>query len=125
MKPSISATGPKSQPAKQPLVSIPPTILANIREKNRLRRQWQIVRYPATKNRVNLLQRWIVIELKEWRNVQWADTIESLNPEDQSLWKMTKRVMRIPDPDPSLQVPNGLAYLDSEKAEALADNLES
>ena len=31
----------------------------------------------------NLL-RWIGIELKEWRNAQWADTIESLNPEDQS-----------------------------------------
>ena len=56
---------------------------------------------------------------------QRADTIESLNPEDQSLWKMTKRVMRIPDPNPPLQVPGGLANSDSEKAEALADNLES
>ena len=52
-----------------------------------------------------------------------GNTIESLNLEDQSLWKMTKRVMRIPDPNPPLQVPGGLA--NSEKAEALADNLES
>jgi hypothetical protein len=51
--------------------------------------------------------------------------IESLNPEDQSLWKMTKRVMRIPDPNLPLQVPGGLAYSDLEKAKALADNLES
>ena len=35
---AMSATAPKSKPAKQPLVSIPPTILAYIREKNRLRR---------------------------------------------------------------------------------------
>ena len=41
---AMSASAPKSKPAKQPLVSIPPTILANIREKNRLRRQWQIDR---------------------------------------------------------------------------------
>ena len=36
-----------------------------------------------------------------------------------------KTVMRIPDPNPPLQVPGGLANSDSEKAEALADNLES
>ena len=39
-----NASAPKSQPAKQSLVSITPTILANIREKSRLRRQWQIDR---------------------------------------------------------------------------------
>ena len=122
---AITASAPKRQPAKQPLPSIPPTILANIREKNRLRRDWQINRDPATKNRINRLQRWIGFEIKEWRNAQWSDTLESLNPEDQSLWKMTKRVMRIPDPNPPLQVPGGLACSDSEKAEALADNLES
>ena len=36
----MSASAPKGQSAKQPLVSIPHTILVNIREKNRLRRQW-------------------------------------------------------------------------------------
>ena len=36
---------------------------------------------------------------------------------------MTKLFMRIPDLKPPLQVPGGLAYSDSEKAEALADNL--
>ena len=39
---ALSASAPKSQPAKQPLVSLPPTILANTREKNGLRRHWQI-----------------------------------------------------------------------------------
>ena len=53
---AMSASAPKIQPAKQPLVSIPPTILANIRTKNRLRRQWQIDRDPATKNRKGGLQ---------------------------------------------------------------------
>jgi hypothetical protein len=50
---AMSASAPKSQPAKQPLVSIPPIILANIRETNRLMRQRQIDRDPVTKNRVN------------------------------------------------------------------------
>jgi hypothetical protein len=27
-------------------------------------------------------------QLKEWRNNQWSNTLESLDPEDQSLWKI-------------------------------------
>ena len=50
--------------------------------------------------------------------------IDSLNPGDQSLWKVKQRVMRMPDSNPPLQVSGGLACSDCEKAEALADNLE-
>jgi hypothetical protein len=38
---------------------------------------------------------------------------------------MTRRVMRIPTPSPPLVTPGGTAVSDSEKAEALADSLES
>jgi hypothetical protein len=50
--------------------------------------------------------------------------MESLAPEDQSLWKMTRPVI-IPFPSPPLINPRGLALSDSEKAEALADSLEA
>ena len=33
--------------------------------------------------------------LDEWGNDQWSATLESLDPEDQSLWRMTKQVMRV------------------------------
>ena len=39
---AIAASAPKSQPPKQQQLSIPSTILANIREKDRFRRLWQI-----------------------------------------------------------------------------------
>ena len=77
---AITASAPKRQPAKQPLPSVPPTILANICMKNRLMRDWQINRDPATKNRINSMQRWIGFEIKGWRNAQWSDTLESLKP---------------------------------------------
>jgi hypothetical protein len=38
---------------------------------------------------------------------------------------MTRRVMRIPTPSPPLFTTGGIALCDSEKAEALADSLES
>ena len=48
-----------------------------------------------------------------------------LDPEEQSLWRMTKRVIRVPTPSPPLVTPGGIALSDSEKGEALADNVEA
>jgi hypothetical protein len=95
-----------------------------IRPKNRLRRQWQINRDPALKAEVNRLQQSVTHQLNEWRNDQWSGRLESLDPEDQSLWKMTRRVMRIPNPSPPLVTLGGTALSDPDKAEALADSLE-
>jgi hypothetical protein len=67
----------------------------------------------------------VTYQLNQWRNGQWSDALESLGSEDQSLWKMTKWVMRVPTPSPPLQGPGGVALSDSEKAEALADSLEA
>jgi hypothetical protein len=64
-------------------------------------------------------------QLNEWRNDQWSNTLESLDTEDPSLWKSTRRVMRIPTPSPAQVTPGGLALLDTEKAEAFADCLEA
>jgi hypothetical protein len=64
-------------------------------------------------------------QLNEWRNDQWSNALESLDPEDQSLWKMTKRVMSIPTPSPPLVTPGGIALSGSEKTEGLADSLEA
>jgi hypothetical protein len=63
-------------------------------------------------------------KLIEWKNFHWSTTLESLDPEDESLWRMTKRVTRLPTPSP-LGTPGGTALSDSEKAEALADILET
>jgi hypothetical protein len=51
--------------------------------------------------------------------------LESLDSADQSLWKLTKRVTRVPSPLPHLLLPVGLALSDSEKGEALAVSLEA
>jgi len=67
----------------------------------------------------------VTTQLNEWRNDRWSNTLESLDSEDQSLWKMTSRVMRIPTPSPPLVTPGGLALSDFEKAEAFADSLEA
>jgi hypothetical protein len=63
--------------------------------------------------------------LNEWSNDQWSATLESFDPEDQSLWRMIRRVMRVPTTSPSMVTLWGIALSDSEKAEAIADSLET
>ena len=120
-----TAFNPRCRPRDDPRPPIPAGIQDEIRLKKRLRRQWQVSRNPALKAEVNRQQRLVTRRLNELRNDQWSETLESLDPEDQSLWKMTKRVMRFPTSSP-LQVTQGrIALSDSEKAEALADGLET
>jgi hypothetical protein len=64
-------------------------------------------------------------QLNEWRNDQLSCTLENLDPEDEPLWEITRRVMRVPTPSPPLVTPGRTIFSDPEKAEALADSLES
>ena len=103
----ITASSPKRQSAKQLPSFIPPAIIATIRENNRLRRGLFINRDPTNRIRFNLLQNWIGSELTVLRNTQWTDILESLSAKDQTLWKMTKRILRISDPNPPMQFAGG------------------
>jgi hypothetical protein len=92
---ALEVTTPKSRPRADLRPSIPARIQDVIRLKNRLRRQWQLTRDTELKAEANRFLRSVTLQLQEWRNVQWSDTLEALHPEDQSLWRMSKRVMRV------------------------------
>ena len=76
------------------------------------------------KAEVNRLQTSVTRRLDEWRKDQWSATLQSHDPEDQLPWRMAKRVLGVPTPSPPGYA-GGMALSDSEKAEALADNLET
>jgi hypothetical protein len=97
---AVAAATPKLCPHVYPRPQIPVGIQDEIRLKNRLRRQWQVTRDPALRAEVNRIQMSVTARLKNWREDHWSTTLDSLNPEDQSLWKMTKRVMRLPNLSP-------------------------
>jgi hypothetical protein len=97
---ALATSTSKRRPRADPRPPIPAGIQDEVRMKNRLRRQWQVTRDPTLRAEVNRLQKSLTRRLNEWRNDQWSATLESLDPEDQSLWRMTKRVMRVPTPSP-------------------------
>ena len=97
---ALVASTTKCVPRDDTRLPIPAEIQDEIRLKKRLRRQWQITKDPALKAEGNRLQRSVTRRLNEWRNDQWSTTLESLDPEDHSLWRMTKRVMSVPPLSP-------------------------
>ena len=101
---TVSASTPKRQPAKQLWLSISSTMLANIWGKNRLR--WERQNDGTLPPRIESVS-WKGALLSSSRmeelSMRWM--LKSLNPEDLSLWKMTKQVMMLPDINPPLQVP--------------------
>jgi hypothetical protein len=99
---ALTTSTPKRRTRDDPRPPIPAGIQDERRLKNRLRRQWQLTRDPTLKVEVNRLQTSVNNRLNEWRNDQRSATLESLHPEDQSLWRTTKRVMRFPTPSPPL-----------------------
>jgi hypothetical protein len=117
---ALAASTLKCQSRADPGPPIPAGIQDEVRLKDRLRRRWQVTRDPALRTEVNRLQRTVTRRLNEWRSTQWSATLESLDPEDPSVWRKTKRVMRVPTPYSTQVTPEGIALSDSEKAEALA-----
>jgi hypothetical protein len=107
---ALEASTPKRRQRDDPQSLIPAGIQDEIRLKNRLRWRGQDTRDPGLKDEVKCLQRSVTRRHNEWRNDQWSATLESLDPEDQSLCRMTKRVMRVPTPSPPVH-PRGNRYL--------------
>jgi len=89
---ALSALTPKRRPRDDPRPPVPAGIQDEIRLKNGLRRQWQITRERAFKANVNRLPMFVTRRLNDWRNDQWSAKHESLDAEDQSQWRMTKRI---------------------------------
>jgi hypothetical protein len=97
---ALAASTPKCRPRDDPGLRYRLAFKNEIRLKNRLRRRWKVTRVPALKAEFNHLQRSVTRRLNVWRNDHWISTLESLDPEIKSLWRMTIRVMRFPTSSP-------------------------
>lgn len=104
---------------------LPPFILKAIAAKNMVRKLWQRHKQRNVKTLLNNLVTGIKRMVAEHRNDQWSKKIGGLNIKDHSLWQLTKRLMKITTKTPPLHGVRGLAYSSQDKANALADTLES
>ncbi|GFT35960.1 probable RNA-directed DNA polymerase from transposon X-element [Trichonephila clavipes] len=103
-------------------------LLENIREliraKNRFRKLWNNTRYQPYKREVNALIRQIRKKIEAHKNRTWKDLLLTLNPQDNSLYNLHRKITKRATVIPPLHGPGGMAYSDFEKAEAFKDTLE-
>lgn len=107
------------------LSSVPIQILDLIKLKNRHRRLWQQNRLPHLRRRYNQLNRRVRWELDSLRFKSYNKYLLNLTPDDNSLWKATKRLLREKSQIPSLHHDNTVFESKTDKANVLADYFQS
>ncbi|XP_018576323.1 uncharacterized protein LOC108914892, partial [Anoplophora glabripennis] len=95
-----------------------------IRERRAAKRRARRTAHPLDKQTLNQLNRKVKASLEEHYQDSWQRHLESLNPEDRSLWTMQRALRTTRKPMPPIHRENGIVYTRYEKAEAFADNLE-
>ncbi|GFT98623.1 uncharacterized protein TNCV_3377401 [Trichonephila clavipes] len=107
-----------------PHLRLPENIRELIRAKNRFRKLWNNTRYQPHKREVNALIRQIRKEIEAHKNRTWKDLLLTLNPQDNSLYDLHRKITKRATVHPPLHGPGEMAYSDFENAEAFKDTLE-
>ncbi|GFT74839.1 hypothetical protein TNCV_3150411 [Trichonephila clavipes] len=63
-------------------------------ERNRARKTWQFTRDPSDKRVLNNIQNRIHRKVKAFHNKIWEDELRVLDPDDGSLWEMSKELRK-------------------------------
>ncbi|KAL1122863.1 hypothetical protein AAG570_003189 [Ranatra chinensis] len=117
---AVQASTPTSTPRPQKL-ELPEEILDLIRDKNKVRRLWQVHRRVEDKRAYNRLHKEVQSRISQWRSSRWDELLRNVSPQDNSLWKLTRRLNRQGSwTTPTLRTETTTATTDLEKAELLA-----
>lgn len=68
--------------------------------------------------------RGIKAALTEMRNERWSTQLDSLEPKDNSLWRVSKALLNKKQTTAAIHEQRGVAYSDDTKADTFADTLE-
>ena len=104
--------------------TLPGEIRDKIKQRNRLRKDWQRTRYPIYGAQFRKLHNEIKAMIKTHTQQRWRTHLENLTPSDHSLWRTTKNLRIKKTTIPPINGLNGLAQTNEEKANAFADSLE-
>ncbi|KAL4127024.1 hypothetical protein QTP88_011222 [Uroleucon formosanum] len=114
------------RPSNNPSPNLTPELRKLLADKRRARSIWQRTHYPEDKSRYNMLSNKLKSLLKIHKNNSYKNYLQNLSLKNGSLWRKTKSILRLKEITPPLQRPNNtLAVTDSEKADALANELST
>ncbi|CAD6232618.1 GSCOCG00006977001-RA-CDS, partial [Cotesia congregata] len=104
---------------------LPDHIILLIKNRNKLRRQYQRTGNKLIKIQKETLAQNIKQLITEHRNDQWDKKLQNLKVSDNSIWQTAKALTKKTiNKIPTLHGPQGLAFTDKEKANVLAEYFE-
>lgn len=89
------------------------------------RRLWQVYRTRYFRALLNQINRKVKAAVYKFKNESWSTFAESLSSEDNTICKTASRIRRTRTHVLVINGPNGMAYINTEKAEAIAESLSS
>lgn len=104
---------------------LPDEINTLIKQRNALRRNWQRTAQAAVKQEMKEINKEITQKIKQHRERKWTSLLETIKPQDNTLWKLTKSLKKTYTPVPTLETNNALAITDREKANTLVNTFEA
>ena len=102
---------------------VPDEILNLIKARRKSIKLYQRTRAPQHRIEMNNLNFRVKNALNNFRNEKWQEKLESLGPEDGTLWSLTKNLRKPRAKIGVLSSADGHAVTDREKAELFADSL--
>jgi Reverse transcriptase (RNA-dependent DNA polymerase)/Endonuclease-reverse transcriptase len=122
---SINSNVPLVNTNKNTAHSLPENILALIKRRNKLRRVNRRIMSAGIQSTINKLREEINTKIKLHRNKTWDDKVSNLTTQDNSAWRVTRALTRQTTRIPALKVNDKYICNPEDKAELLADSLES
>jgi hypothetical protein len=117
------------QPDTRKLSTCPSYVRQQIREKRRLRRQWQAYRLPADKTKLNRATKELRNTLEQLKNEsihEYLINLTATKATDYSLWKATRKMNNSQTHIPPIRLADGKWARDyKEKAQAFANHLQT
>ncbi|GLV39180.1 hypothetical protein CBL_21259, partial [Carabus blaptoides fortunei] len=117
-----SASSARAIPAHN--TKLPQDIVNLIRDRNRARRRWQHTADPVDRVTKNRLATQVHDALRELRNQRWRELLDDMDENENSMWRISKALRVKKNPVPVIHSRNGLVYTATDKAEAIAEELE-
>jgi hypothetical protein len=105
--------------------SLPADIIMLINRKNKFRKFWQQTRNKLYKRQANQLKTIIADKISSHNTEKWSKLLHKLNIADNSVWQLRKKLNNQSIQTPPLHGKRGMVFSPTDKANCIADTLES
>jgi hypothetical protein len=103
---------------------LPDNIKQLITAKNRARKRWQTTAMGQHQDEYKRLVENVRSQIRQYTNEKWNAKLQTLNPNDNTLWRMTRHLKKDYAALPAIEHNGHTHYTDKDKADVIAHSFE-